>query len=81
MGKAKKENPWRAISAAGALAAVLFLQLPNAQADPADKVYLPTVVQGEWELELRGGWQKWRDHDDDRERQFVTDVGYAFTSW
>jgi hypothetical protein len=81
MGKAKKENPWRAVSATGAFAAVLFLQLPNAQADPADKVYLPTVIQGEWELELRAGWQRWRNHDDDRERQFVVDVGYGFTSW
>jgi len=81
MGKTRKANPWRALSATGALTAALFLQPPNAQADPADKVYLPTVVQGEWELELRGGGQKWRDHDDDRERQFVVDVGYAFTSW
>ncbi len=77
MGKTKKKNARRA----GALVAALFLQLPTAQADPADKVYLPTVVQGEWELELRGGWQKWRNHDDDRERQFVGDVGYGFTPW
>jgi hypothetical protein len=81
MGKAKKKNAGRARSATGALVAALFLQLPTAQADPADKVYLPTVVQGEWELELRGGWQNWHDHDDDRERQFVLDVGYALTSW
>jgi len=82
MGKTKKNrNAWRARSATGALAAALFLQAPGAQADPADKVYLPTVVQGEWELELRGGWQKWRNHDDDRERQVIVDVGYGFTSW
>ena len=82
MGKTKKKNnAWRARSAAGALGAAFFLQAPSAQADPADKVYLPTVEQGEWELEVRGGWQKWRNHDDDRERQFVLDVGYGFTSW
>jgi len=81
MGKTKKDNAWRALSATGALATALFLHLPVAQADPAAKVYLPAVVQGEVELELRGGFQKWRDHDDDRERQFVADVGYAFTPW
>jgi hypothetical protein len=81
MGKTKKKDSWRALSAAGALAAAFFLQAPDAQADPADKVYLPTVVRGEVEAELRGGYQRWRDHDDDRERQFVADVGYAFTSW
>jgi hypothetical protein len=80
MGKTKKKNAWRARSA-GALVAALFLQLPTAQADPADKVYLPTVEQGEWEVELRGGFQRWRGHDDDRERQFVGDVGYGFTPW
>jgi hypothetical protein len=81
MGKTKKDNAWRALSATGAFATALFLHLPVAQADPAAKVYLPAVVQGEVELELRGGFQRWRDHDDDRERQFVADVGYAFTSW
>ena len=82
MGKTKKKNnAWRARSAAGALGAAFFLQAPSAQADPADKVYLPTVEQGEWELELRGGWQQWRNHDDDRERQVIVDVGYGFTSW
>lgn len=81
MGKTKKESAWRALSATSAVTTALFLHLPAAQADPAAKVYLPAVVQGEVELELRGGFQKWRDHDDDRERQFVTDVGYAFTPW
>jgi hypothetical protein len=81
MGKTKKKDAWRARCATGALAAALSLQLPTAQADPAAKVYLPAVVQGEVEVELRGGFQRWRDHEDDRERQFVADVGYAFTSW
>jgi len=30
---------------------------------------------------VRGGWQKWPNHDDDREREVVVDVGYGFTSW
>jgi hypothetical protein len=81
MGKTKKENAWRALSAAGALAPVLFLQLPAAQAGPAAKVYLPVVEQGEWELELRGGWQKWPDHEDGGERQVVGAIGYGFASW
>jgi hypothetical protein len=81
MGKTKKTNSWRALSAAAALTISLSLQVTNAQADPAAKVYLPTVVQGEVEVELGGGYQRWRDHDDDRERQFVVDVGYGFTSW
>ena len=81
MGKTKKTNSWRALSATAALTISLSLQVSNAQADPAAKVYLPTVVQGEVEVELGGGYQRWRDHDDDRERQFVVDVGYGFTSW
>ncbi|HEY2966748.1 MAG TPA: hypothetical protein VGK75_00140 [Casimicrobiaceae bacterium] len=81
MGKTKKKNAWRAWRAAGALAAAFFLQAPTAQADPAAKFYLPAVVQGEAELELRGGYQTWRNHDDDRERQVIVDVGYGFTSW
>jgi hypothetical protein len=80
MGKTKKKDAWRTWSATGALAALLSLQLPTAHADPAAKVYLPSVVEGETEIELRGGYQRWRDHDDDRERQGIVDVGYAFTS-
>jgi len=53
----------------------------SAKADPASKVYTPAVVQGEWELEFRGGYQRWRNQDGNRERQLVGDVGYAFTSW
>ena len=81
MGKTKKKDAWRTWSATGALAALLSLQLPTAHADPAAKVYLPSVVEGETEVELRGGYQRWRDHDDDRERQGIVDVGYAFTPW
>ena len=81
MGKTKKKDAWRTWSATGALTALLSLQLPTAHADPAAKVYLPSVVEGETEVELRGGYQRWRDHDDDRERQVIVDVGYALTSW
>jgi hypothetical protein len=52
-----------------------------AGADPASKVYMPSVVQGETELELNGGYQKWRNHDDDKQRQLVVDVGYGLTAW
>ena len=55
--------------------------ISDTNADPASKVYMPTVVQGELELELNGGYQKWKNHDDDKERQLVFDVGYGFTSW
>jgi hypothetical protein len=81
MGKTKKKNSWRALNAAGALITALSLQLPAAHADPAAKVYLPAVVQGETEVELRGGYQRWRDNDADRERQVIVDIGHAFTSW
>ncbi len=80
MGTDEAKIARRALSAAG-IAAVLLMCAQPVRADPAAKVYLPTVVQGEIEFELRGGYQKWRNHDDDRERQFVTDVGYGFTSW
>ena len=81
MGKTKNKNVWRALSATGVIATTLLLQVSTVQADPAARVYLPTVVQGEVEFELRGGFQRWKNHDDDRERQFVVDVGYGFTSW
>ncbi len=80
MGKTKKDNAWRALSATGALATALFLHLPVAQADPAAKVYLPAVVQGEVELELRGDFQRWRNHDDDFARATEHKIGPAFFS-
>jgi len=42
---------------------------------------MPTVVQGELEFELFGGYQWWSGHDDDRERQFVGEIEYGLTSW
>jgi hypothetical protein len=42
---------------------------------------MPAVVQGELELELNGGYQTWKSHPADKERQLVVDVGYGFTSW
>lgn len=44
MGKTKKENAWRTLSATGALTAALLLQAPIARVDPAAEVDLPTVV-------------------------------------
>lgn len=55
--------------------------ISEARADPADKVILPSVVQGELEFELLGGFQRWPDHDGDRERQFIGEMGYGFSSW
>src|SRR5439155_18269182 len=52
-----------------------------ATADPAAKVHLPTVVQGETEFELLGGYQWWRNNEDNRLRQFIGEVGYGVTSW
>jgi hypothetical protein len=83
MGKAKvKVSHFRSLLIPSALIGFAAVcHCPNANADPASKVYMPSVVQGEVELELNGGYQKWRSHDDDRERQLVVDVGYGFTSW
>jgi len=39
------------------------------------------VVQGEFELELLGGYQWWRNNDENRLRQFVGELGYGVTSW
>jgi hypothetical protein len=78
MGKAKKKSPSRLTAAA---AAALMLVSHIAAADPASKVHLPTVVQGELEFELFGGYQWWSGHDDDRERQLVGELEYGVTSW
>ncbi|TMH36448.1 MAG: hypothetical protein E6H66_04935 [Betaproteobacteria bacterium] len=59
----------------------LLLQPAIATADPAAKVHLPTVVQGETEFELLGGYQWWRNNEDNRLRQFIGEVGYGVTSW
>ena len=80
MGKTKRKIARRSVTRA-AIAAALLLQAQPTFADPAAKVYLPAVVQGEAEFELRGGYQKWRNSDEDRERQFIVDVGYGFTPW
>jgi hypothetical protein len=85
MGKTKNKIAWRSFAWRAltrvAIAGALILQSHGAFADPADKVYLPTVVQGEVEFELRGGYQKWRNSDADHERQLVADFGYGFTPW
>jgi hypothetical protein len=81
MGKTKKENCWRGLTLPVVVAVALLLQISVVQADPAAKVHLPTVVQGEVEFELLGGYQWWRDNDDNRERQFVGEIGYGITPW
>jgi hypothetical protein len=81
MGKAEKESSRRGLTAPIVVAAALLLQTSVVEADPADKVHLPTVVQGEVEFELRGGNQWWRDNEDDRERQFIGAIAYGVTPW
>ena len=81
MGKTKKKGSWRGLTAPVVIATTLLLQANLVEADPAAKVHLPTVVQGELEFELLGGYQWWQDHDDNRERQFVGEIGYGLTPW
>jgi hypothetical protein len=85
MGKASKGstgkgNTSRGLIAGAAIAVTLLLQAPLVIADPAEKVFLPTVVQGELEFELLGGYQWWHDNEENRLRQFVGELGYGFTS-
>ena len=80
MGKTKKESYRRGLTACVVVAGLL-LSASGAKADPAAKVHLPSVVQGEVEFELLGGYQWWRDSEDDRERQFIGEIGYGVTSW
>ena len=81
MGKAKVPHFRSLLIPSALIGFAAVCHFPNANADPASKVYMPSVVQGELELELNGGYQKWKSHDDDRARQLVVDVGYGFTSW
>lgn len=80
MGKTQKENHRRRLRGS-LLAGALLLQPLVVSADPAAKVHLPTVVQGELEFELLGGYQWWSGNDDDRERQFIGEIGYGVTPW
>jgi len=81
MGKTKKGSTPSGVTVRGVIACFLFFQVSVAAADPAAKVHLPTVVQGEFELELLGGYQWWHNNDEDRLRQFVGEMGYGVTSW
>jgi hypothetical protein len=81
MRKAQVSRLRSALIVPALIGSISICHLSDANADPASKVYMPSVVQGELELELNGGYQKWKDHDDDRERQFIVEVGYGFTSW
>jgi hypothetical protein len=80
MGKARKGNTARGLIAWAIAAAGLSLLAPSATADPAQKVFVPTVVQGELEFELLGGYQWWHDNEENRLRQFVGEIGYGITS-
>lgn len=42
---------------------------------------MPSVVQGEGELELAGGWQRWPGNADNGERQLIYELGYGLTPW
>ena len=82
MGKTSKENRARGLRKPLFVAAALLAAQPLiAAADPAAKVHLPDVVQGELELELLGGYQWWRGADDNHERQFIGEIEYGFTPW
>lgn len=81
MRKAKVSRRRSVLIVPALIGSIAACHLPAADADPASKVNLPSVVQGELELELNGGYQKWRNHGGDRERQLVVDVGYGFTPW
>jgi hypothetical protein len=81
MGKTEKENFRRSLTAPRVIACLFALEASIAAADPAAKVHLPTVVEGEVELELLGGYQWWRNNEDNRLRQLVGEVGYGVTSW
>jgi hypothetical protein len=80
MGKTEKESPRRGLTVPVAAVALLLLT-SVVQADPAAKVHLPAVVQGEVEFELLGGYQWWHNREDNHERQFVGELGYGITPW
>ena len=80
MEKTRNVHPRGALGAL-VVVGVLCLHVPSARADPADKVHLPTVVQGELEFELNGGYQQGNLSVDDGERQLIYEVGYGLTSW
>ena len=81
MGKTKKKGYRRGLTVPLVVASALLLQTSVVRADPAAKVHLPASVQGELEFELLGGYQWWRNNENDRERQFVGEIGYGLTSW
>jgi hypothetical protein len=80
-GSTRKGNTPHGLIVRTVIAATLSLQAAFATADPASKVHLLDVVQGELEFELHGGYQWWHHTEDDRERQFVGEIGYGATPW
>jgi hypothetical protein len=81
MGQTKKRSRRCGLILPAVVAGALLLWAPIVGADPAAKVHLPTVVQGELEFELLGGYQWWRNNDENRLRQFIGEIGYGVTSW
>ena len=79
MGKVRTGNKTVAWIAYSIVVALPLFYHPIVHADPAAKVLLPTVVRGELEFELLGGFQRWPNHDGDRERQFIGEIGYGLT--
>jgi len=81
MNKIKPGNSQSARLLAAVVATLSLCYHAIARADPAAKVLLPTVVQGEFELELLGGFQRWPNREGDRERQLIGEIGYGINSW
>ena len=79
MGKPHK-NAGSALLASALIAALASLHAGTAHAGPANKVYMPNVVYGEWEFELRGGFANSGDEGGD-ENEYVFDVGKGVTPW
>ena len=81
MGKVRANRTQIALLVSAVVATLSLCHPSIGHADPAAKVVLPTVVQGELEFELLGGVQWWPNHDGDRERQFIGELGYGLTDW
>jgi hypothetical protein len=56
MGKTNKRSRRCGLIARAAVASALLLEVPIAGADPTARVHLSTVVQGEIEFKLLGGY-------------------------
>jgi hypothetical protein len=81
MGKAQPQQTTIAWVVLTVTAAIFSFLSSSALADPAAQVLLPTVVKGEVEFELLGGYQRWPNQDGNQERQLIGEIGYGVTSW